>query len=178
MKVPALKGEALFHGATDVRSSSVHGRTGRHVRGTQGTNAVGAGLVLALSWAPTRGAPTAPLFVTPDSDPGSRLWIPAFAGMTAKTPATVSLLGFSTSDGQMDIILGNYSSYGSWYELSHERSGERVCLRVSTQRDPPGNQYGTKGHILISSHQLQLYQFQKRQECGEDVETGKVFLEK
>jgi hypothetical protein len=32
----------------------------------QGTNSVGAGLVLALSWAPTMGAPTAPLFVTLD----------------------------------------------------------------------------------------------------------------
>jgi hypothetical protein len=37
-----------------------------------------------------------------------KTWIPASAGMTAKTPATVSLLGFSTSDGQLDIILGNY----------------------------------------------------------------------
>jgi hypothetical protein len=114
----------------------------------------------------------------PGLDPGSRLWIPAFAGMTAKTPATVSLLGFSTSDGQMDIIFGNYYRYGSWYELLYERSTHRLNIRVSTQRDSPGNQYGPKGHVLISSHQLQLYQFQKGQERGENVETGKVFLEK
>ncbi len=39
-------------------------------------------------------------------DPGSRFWIPAFAGMTANTPVSVSLLGFNTLDIQMDLYLG------------------------------------------------------------------------
>jgi hypothetical protein len=111
-------------------------------------------------------------------DPGSSPWIPAFAGMTSKTPTTVSLLGFSTSDDQLDIILGNYYSYGSWHKLSCERSTRRLKIRGSTQRHPPGNQYGPKGHILISPHQLQLYQFQKGQERGDNVESGIVLLEK
>jgi hypothetical protein len=38
--------------------------------------------------------------------------------MTAKTPVTLRLLGFSVSDGQMDIILGNpYSPSEQRYYL-------------------------------------------------------------
>jgi hypothetical protein len=42
--------------------------------------------------------------------------------MTAKTPATVILLGFSTPDGKMDIISGNYFSATNTGAGSHQIS--------------------------------------------------------
>jgi hypothetical protein len=62
----------------------------------------------------------------PELDPGSRLWIAAFAGMTAKTPVTVSLSGFATSDGQMDIVFGNYYKLQNLLVSSRTKKYPRV----------------------------------------------------
>lgn len=58
--------------------------------------------------------------------------------MTARTPGTVSLLGFSTYDGQMQIIFGNY------YDPRSPNS-------VSCANDFPMNLYQSPASLELAS---------------------------
>jgi len=52
------------------------------------------------------------------------------------------------------------------------REGRPSGSRFSVHRSSPGYQNSAEGRILVHSHHLKLYQFQKRQECRQNIDPG------